>query len=281
MNVRGRLLFAFVALALASCSGNFAAGPSQPGGLNPPAPANGAPAIATSGPGAANVAKNLGTGDALYALADAANGFPCPVIGEYTCILRFNVPPATPAPPVGRKPAKASPTPSPSPSAQPTGMSPLPSPSASPAGDTIKLTLVPLPKDAPALVHVPAGALVTTALALVRIQPSADFVLHGDAIAAFTVPKEQIGSRGFVLQIFQESVRHRRREYRALYTFNRSSIDKNTLTFAFTTPKITVTKNSIYDLVLYAGDEPSASPVPGASPTAASGSPKPAVTASP
>jgi hypothetical protein len=246
MKLDARLPFAIAAIALANCSGNFAAGPSQPGGLTPPMPGGSvAPAIATSGPAAASIAKNLGANDAVFPLADAANGFQCPVVGEYSCVLRFNVPTSTPAPGGSSRKTKAKPSPSPSPSPSP--------------------------------VHIPAGAVNATTLLLVRMQPSADFLIHGDATAAFTLPKEQIGSRGFVLQIFEETTSHKRRQYRALYTFNKSVLAKTTLTFAFETPKITIAKDAVYDLVLYAGDEPGGSPQP--APSAAS--PGPAATASP
>lgn len=275
MRIDARISFAVAAFALASCSGNFAAGPSQPGGLNPPMPGGSvAPAIATSGPVAASIAKNLGANDAAFPLADASKGFQCPVVGEYSCTLRLNLPVSTPSPAAKIKATPtpkptSSPSPSPSPSPLPSGVTPSPSP-APVVGDVMKLTIEPQPKEAPALVHIPAGALNVTPLVLVRMQPSADFLLQGDAVAQFTLPKEQIGSRGFVLQLFAETVRHKHRDYRALYTFNKSSLEKTTLTFDFAVPKLTVTKNSVYVFVLYAGGEPSGSP-----------SPKPAVSASP
>lgn len=135
----------------------------------------------------------------------------------------------------------------------------------------MRLTVAALPKDAPAMVHVPANSLDVVALMEVDLSPSADFVLDGPALAQFTLPKQQLSGRGFALQLFARAVKGKHTAYRALWTFDRSTLANGTLTFGFTPPKLTVAKGSTYALVLYGDDRPAATSSP----------PSPAASASP
>jgi len=132
-----------------------------------------------------------------------------------------------------------------------------------------------LPKAAPAMVHVPKNALNVTALMMVTLTTSADFPLNGLAIAQFTLPKEQIGGRGFALQLFLQRMQGKTKSYAPVLSLDKSSLQKETLIFGFMPPKITVSKGNTYVLVLYATDisasagassTPSPSPNPSASP---------------
>lgn len=134
-----------------------------------------------------------------------------------------------------------------------------------------------MPKNAPAMVHVPQNTLDVVPLMLVSLTTSTDFLLSGDAAAQFTLPKEQLAGRGFALQLFSERTAHRRTSYTALWTFDKSTLSGTTLTFAFAVPKFTVAKGTTYALVLY-GDDRAQSPSPAPSSTAkptASPSPSP------
>ncbi|MDQ2871980.1 MAG: hypothetical protein M3R35_02495 [Candidatus Eremiobacteraeota bacterium] len=297
MNANLRAIVVASILALAACSGNFGTGTSAPGGsiIPPGGPGDNQPlsapnAAGTGGPGAsaAAVATPPSGNTAQLALSDAASGLQCPDLNGYTCLLRFNAPDATPTPSSSTKnktkptptPTPA-PTPTPSPSPLPSGALATPSPTPTPAGPTMTLKLAVHPKDAPAMYHPPAGALGTTALMDVMVTPSEKFVLDGNVIAAFTLPKEELPKRGFAVQIFQVQT-HKKKSatLNPLYSYNKSSLDGTTLTFQFKPPKIAVPKNSTYLLVLYGDDHPAAasSAAPSASPSL---SPSPAPASSP
>jgi len=143
---------------------------------------------------------------------------------------------------------------------------------------TLKFTAKP--KDAPGMVHVPLKSLNVTPLALISLSPSADFPLTGAALVQLTLPKDQLDNRGFALQLFERTFKKKGHSDKAIWTFDKSTRESNTLTFSFTPPKITVPKKSTYLLVLYGDDRPS-SPAPSGSPAATpsaapSGSPSPA-----
>lgn len=121
------------------------------------------------------------------------------------------------------------------------------------------------------MVHVPKNALNVVALMMVTITTTTDFPLNGLAIAQFTLPKEQIGGRGFALQLFLQRTQGKTKSYAPVLSLDKSSLQNNTLIFGFIPPKITVSKSSTYVLVLY-GTDISASSTPSA---AASSSPNP------
>jgi hypothetical protein len=112
---------------------------------------------------------------------------------------------------------------------------------------------------------------------MVRLTTSGDFPLTDSAIATFTLPKEQLGKRGFAIQVFQVQTSKKHTNYKPLWTFNKSALKDRTLTFVFAPPKMTIPKGSTYALVLY-GDAiavPSATPsvAPSAAASADSGAP--------
>jgi len=94
------------------------------------------------------------------------------------------------------------------------------------------------------------------ALLLVGMQRSANVAFGCKGLVQFTLPKGQISGRAFVVQLFQETTHRKHTSYRALYSFNKSTLTKNTLNFALMVPKATVPKNGTYDLVLYGADVP-------------------------
>src|SRR5579872_1346293 len=228
---------------------------------------------------------------ASYLIADAKKGFACPQSSDgYGCSLSFNLPPPTPTPSPGAKNANskhaatASPSPSPSPTASPSP-SPSPDPSAgasagpsskpsgspspTPTPPTITLTAQAPPKDAPQMVHIPANTLDTVPLIMVELTTNDDFVLDGWVNAQFTLPKSQVENRGFAMQLFQVNKHKHSSDYKPIWTFDKSVLNDDTLTFSFEPPKMTIGKGSTYTLVLYGDDEstqPSASPLPSGMP---------------
>lgn len=277
MNRTARGIFAVAALALAGCSGNFAAGPSQPNTI-PLAGVSPSPGLASSA--LASPAPSPAANTAVVSFAESQSGLHCPTISGFTCTLRFNIPDApSPSPSPSGKPKKATPSPAPTPSPTPAASSSgAPSPSPAPTGDTVTLKLAVLPKDAPPLQHAVKDTVAVTPLELLTMTPSANFVIQGNVIAQFTLPHEQIAGRGFALQIFERTAHKNKVHYRPIYSFDKSSLHGNSLDFSFKAPKITVPKGTTYALVLYGGDRPTvtASPVSSAQPDA-----KPSATPTP
>ncbi|MGZ3517043.1 MAG: hypothetical protein ACXVAM_07685 [Vulcanimicrobiaceae bacterium] len=249
---------------------------------------------------------------AVVSLASASSGgLQCPTTNGYSCLVRFNAPDQTPAPSPSstskgvKSKGKQSPSPSPSPSPaaspvpsgspadlpsiSPDGAGPgenpdpmasgaaaSPAPSPTPSGPTMTLKVEAQPKDAPAMVHIPEGSLATVPLMDVTMTPSDDFVVNGNVVVQFTLPQEQITNRGFAVQLFEVQTHRKKHDYRAVYTFNKSTRQGTILSFAFTPPKLTVPKGSTYMFVLYGDDHPSATSTP-----ASSASPSAAPSASP
>ncbi len=111
-------------------------------------------------------------------------------------------------------------------------------------------------------------AVATVALMTVSLHAGGDIILQGKAIADFTLPKEQIGGRGFALQLFRQSVKHRKTIDTFVGSYNKSDYHgKNTLRFQIDMPKFQVKKDETWLLVLYGDEMPSASasPKPGSS----------------
>lgn len=266
---------------------------------------NGSPA-----PGASPFSAQATSGNSAVVPVSTASttGLQCPVLNGYSCLLRFNAPNETPSPSPspgaksaaskGKQKQSASPSPSPSPSASPTpspqpsgspgdmpdpsesGTPGSPSPSPTPSGPTMTLKIEPQPKDAPTMVHIPTGSLAVVPLMDVTMTPSDDFLVNGNVIAQFTLPQAQIAGRGFAVQLFEVQTHRKKSDYRAIYTFNKSTREGSTLSFAFTPPKLTVPKGSTYMLVLYGDDHPSATPTPESS-ASPSAEPSAAASASP
>ena len=263
-------LVALMLVAIAACSGNFSSGTQ--GNPIPPVGSSG-PFGATVGSTAKPSATSSATpGPAIYPLADAPNGFSCPdTLPDYSCQIRFNVPPPTPTPKPNPK-AKHAPPPTPSPSPTPApASSGSASPSPASSAPTVTLTAEAQPKAAPAMVHVPKDVSQVVPLMSVTLSTTADFPLDGLAIASFTVPKDQIPGRGFALQLFVQRMQGKSKSYAPVLSLDKSSLQKNTLVFGFMPPKIVVAKNTTYVLTLYATQiaaPSSASPSPAPSPSA-------------
>lgn len=129
-------------------------------------------------------------------------------------------------------------------------------------------------------------ALATIALMTIRLHTDADEILEGKAIAEFTLPKEQIGGRGFAVQLFHESVKKKKTTDDFIGNYADSKLKDQTLRFELTMPKLQVKKDETWLLVLYGDELPSASASPGASasPNASASpvaSPSPGVSSSP
>jgi hypothetical protein len=128
------------------------------------------------------------------------------------------------------------------------------------------------------MAHTPANTLDVVPLMMVSLTTSSDFALDGDAVAQFTLPKSQMAGRGFALQLFHETTHKKRRDYKPIWTFNRSNIEKGALIFDYAPPKFTITKGITYVLVLYGDDKSNATASPSA---AASVTPSVSPTATP
>lgn len=140
-----------------------------------------------------------------------------------------------------------------------------------------------LPKDAPSMINPDPKAVATVALVTVRMKTDGDVTLEGHARAVFTLPKEQIGGRGFAVQLFHESIgKKNKRDDRFFGTFNDSKLSGNSLTFEMDLPKLPVKKDETWMLVLYGDELPTSSSSPSANPSAsASASPSASASASP
>jgi len=311
--LEGAVSIVIAALALAACSGNFGTGGT--GGVNPPtgpnAPAT--PAVAASSSASPAVGA---TGDtATYPFSQAPSGLQCPTVNGYSCLIKLNAPAPTPTPtatpktkpfggkskarPKAKPTASPTPSPSPTPSAAPSvspsgapvaGESAQPSPAASgsaspsPAAANVTLQLTALPKDAPAMTNPDPKALATTALIALRMHADATIVIDGTAIAAFTLPKDQLGGRSYAIQLYQETTdRKKRRSDKFVGTFSDSTLDGSTLRFVFTPPKLQVKKDEVWLFVLYGAETPSASAIPSGEPgaSAAPSAPSPTPSATP
>lgn len=110
-------------------------------------------------------------------------------------------------------------------------------------------------------------AVATVPLMEVRLKTDADEILQGKAIAEFTLPKEQIGGRGFAVQLFHESVKKKKTTDDFMGTYSQSKLDKETLRFELAMPKLQVKKDETWLLVLYGDELPSASASPATNPS--------------
>lgn len=297
-----RVAFATVALALGACQGGLdSGGAGMPGQMGPPVQQPGpigtgemqGPVIGANGqpeleaPGA-----TLAPNEAQYPVGDGPTGMKCPVVALFGCTLSFNMPPPSPSPSPG---ASGSPKPTPKPTPTPT---PTASPSADAGGDdtdsgptptpsppgTITLQMEPLPKDLPNMTNADPRALRITPLMALRLQSDTDFSLNGNAQVVFTMPRQQITGRVFAIQLYNETAIRGKRTDQFLAAYPKfTAPDENTVTFSFTTPKVTVKRGQIWLVGLYGfqyapGTTPTPSPTP--SPTS-SASASPAAGASP
>jgi len=85
-------------------------------------------------------------------------------------------------------------------------------------------------------------AVATVALVAVRLHTDADVTLKGRAIAEFTLPKEQIGGRGFAVQLYHEQENKHKRTDTFFGSYGKSSLNGNTLRFELDVPELPVKK---------------------------------------
>ena len=112
-------------------------------------------------------------------------------------------------------------------------------------------------------------AVATVALIALRLRTDADVTLAGDVTADFTLPKEQIGGRGFAVQLYRESVGKKRKVTDTFFgSYAKSKLNDTTLTFDLTAPSLQIKKDETWLLVLYGDELPSASTSPSSSPSA-------------
>ncbi len=291
------LCFAVGTLALAACSGNFASGTAAPGGVTPPM--NGQqqlPGQPTPSPTPTAAPKIPPGASVTYAFADAPKGLQCPESSGFTCIVVFNLPTPPPSPKPGESASPSpspsptptptpTPTPSPTPSGSPSG-SPSPSQSPKPSGPRVTLEIEAMTKNAPPMHDPNPKSVGTIPLVVLRVQTDHDEMITGGAAIIFTIPKEQLGGRGFALQLFEESPVKKKFVDHFIAAYNQSTVTKNgKLAFKFTVPPLSVKANERWLIVLYGDDKP-ATPAPSTAPSASASSsasplPTPSASSSP
>ena len=295
------LRFAFaaaaLALALGACQGSFGSGgTAAPGGMAPPvngpAPGQMNPSPVATGsmsppPGMTMSESNAQSVQLPF--DHAQKGLACPSQNGYSCTLYFNMSDEqlaaldAPSPRPNGKHAKPTPSPTPTPTPDPSpsasgSPSPSPSPSASPQ---MSIALTASPKDAPAMVNPDPKAVATVALVALRLKTTSDIILQGNSSARFTLPKEQVGGRGFAIQLFHETVKKKNKvSDNFVGSYKESKLDGSTLIFSFKAPKIQVKKDETWLVVLYGDELPSSSASPQASGSPAA-STSPAASAAP
>lgn len=120
----------------------------------------------------------------------------------------------------------------------------------------------------------------TTALIALRVTTDADAIVEGNARAEFMLPKDEIGNRGFAVQLYRETKTKHRHMFSYVGSYDKSKVDGQTLRFEFVVPKVQIKKGETWVFVLY-GDDRTASPSPSASASASdapSASPSPTAT---
>jgi hypothetical protein len=126
-------------------------------------------------------------------------------------------------------------------------------------------------------------AVATVALVTLRLHTDADVTLAGKMTVDYTLPKEQVGGRGFAVQLYHESVKKKKTTQTFFGSYSKSHLDGTTLHFELDAPALQVKKDEVWLLVLYGDELPSASasPAPSSSASASpSGSPSAAPSAS-
>jgi len=288
------------ALALAACQGGFDNGSGMGGDVGPPVanpgqlgaspgmPGQGGdmqgPEIGPNGQPELTVpGSTLAPNEAQYPVGQGPAGMKCPQISvqmqQFNCTLSFNIPPPSPSPSPGSTPAKATPTPSPTPSPSPTASSDDDddsdsgaSPSPTPPG-TITMQVEAMPKDVPPITNPDRRALSVTPLIAIRLQSDSNFNLNGLASVQYVLPRQQLPSRGFWIQLYNEGVLRGKRTDTFLGSFSKYVSNDQIIQFNFPTPKITVRRGQIWLLAMYGLTyPPNATPTPSPTPDA-SGSP--------
>jgi hypothetical protein len=130
-----------------------------------------------------------------------------------------------------------------------------------------------LPKDVPPITNPDRRALSVTPLMAIRLQSDSNFSLDGLASLQYVLPRQQLPSRGFWIQLYNEGVLRGKRVDQFLATYNRYVSNDQIIQFNFPTPKITVKRGQIWLVALYGLTyPPNATATPSPTP-AASGSP--------
>jgi hypothetical protein len=296
-----RVAFAAIALALGACQGGMDSGGGMPGMMGPPVSQPGpmasgqmqGPAIGANGQAELTVpGSTLAPNESQFAVGDGPNGVKCPVVQQFACTVSFNMPTPGPSPSGGSTPKPTpSPTPSPSPSAssgsdEGDDTSDAASPSPTPPG-TITLQMEPLPKDVPAMTNPDPRILRITPMVAIRLQSDTDFSLNGNAAVQYTMPRVQVATRSFAIQLYNESALRGKRTDQYLATYTKANVGDTTVQFTFATPRVTVKRGQIWLLALYGyqwppGMTPTPSPSPaGSEAPSASPSANPSPTPSP
>lgn len=291
-----RIAFATVALVLGACQGGLDSGGGMPGMMGPPVQQPGpmgsggemqGPQIGANGqPELTSPGATLAPNQSQFAVGDGPNGVKCPLFQQYTCTLSFNMPTPSPPPSPGQTPKPTpKPTPTPTPTAAASGSSDdsdddSDSPNATPTPPgTITLQMEPQPKDVPTMTNPDPRLLRITPMVAIRLQSDTDFGLNGTAAVVYTMPKPQIATRSFAIQLYNETALRGKRTDQYLATYTKYSATDTTVAFNFTTPRVTVKRGQIWLLALYGfqyppGTTPTPSPSP-ASSSAPSSSPSP------
>jgi hypothetical protein len=222
----------------------------------------------------------LAPNQSQFAVGDGPNGVKCPNFQQFSCTLSFNLPTPSPPPSPGQTPKPTpKPTPSPSPSASSTddnGDDSGDAPNASPTPPgTITLQMEPLPKDIPSMTNPDPRLLRITPMVAIRLQSDTDFSLNGNAAVTYTMPKPQVATRSFAIQLYNETAIRGKRTDQYLATYTKANVGDTTVAFSFATPRVTVKRGQIWLLALYGFQyPPNTTPTPSPSP-ASSGSPSP------
>lgn len=131
-------------------------------------------------------------------------------------------------------------------------------------------------------------AVATVALVTLRLHTDTDVTLAGKMTVDYTLPKEQLGGRGFAVQLYHEGVKKKKVTQTFFGSYSESKLTGTTLHFEINAPALAVKKDEVWLLVLYGDELPSASASPAPSSSAgasaspnASGSPSAAPSGSP
>jgi hypothetical protein len=286
-----RIAFATVALMLGACQGGLDSGAGgMPGMMGPPVQQPGpmgtgemqGPTIGQNGqPELTQPGATLAPNQSQFAVGDAPNGVKCPLFQQYTCTMSFNVPTPAPPPSPGQTP-KPTPTPTATASSGSDDSDDSDSTSATPTPPgTITLQMEPLPNDVPTMTNPDPRLLRITPMVAIRLQSDTDFSLNGTAAVQYTIPKVQIATRSFAIQLYNETAIRGKRTDQYLATYGKYNSTDTTVAFNFSTPRVTVKRGQIWLLALYGFQyPPGATPTPSPTP-ASSGSPSPSPNPSP
>jgi hypothetical protein len=134
-----------------------------------------------------------------------------------------------------------------------------------------------MPKDAPKMENPDPKAVATVPLVTLRLHTDNDITLLGKMTIDYTLPKEQVGGRGFAVQLYHEGNKKKKTTETFFGSYAESKLNGTTLHFELNAPALQVKKDEVWLLVLYGDELPSKTSSPSASP---SGSPSASASAS-